>query len=235
MKLRHMQSRLLAATALAALTLSATGIASAQDTTSAKGKLSYALGYQLGRETAESGEVLDVATMTKALQDGYAKKDPAVPVDQMRDAYQAMQQRLQAKAKAEFDKAAAENKTKSDGYLAQNKAKAGVKTLPDGVQYRVIEVGNGAKPTPASSVELEVSGPFPWGQQPTPVPAAQKMASTKLSEIEMPAIREVLALMPQGSKWEIVLPPEKAFGNDPRSPFPPNVAVQFEIKLVSVK
>ena len=235
MKLRPMQSRLLAATALAALTLSATGIASAQDTTSAKGKLSYALGYQLGRETVESGEVLDVATMTKALQDGYAKKDPAVPVDQMRDAYQAMQQRLQTKAKAAFDKAAAENKTKSDTYLAQNKAKAGVKTLPDGVQYRVIEVGNGARPTPASSVELEVSGPYPWGQQPTPAPAAQKMASTKLSEIEMPAVREVLAMMPQGSKWEIVLPPEKAFGNDPRSPFPPNVAVQFEIKLVSVK
>lgn len=235
MKLRHMQSRLLAATALAALTLSATGIASAQDTTSAKGKLSYALGYQLGRETVESGEVLDVATMTKALQDGYAKKDPAVPVEQMRDAYQAMQQRLQTKAKAAFDKAAAENKTKSDAYLAQNKAKAGVKTLPDGVQYRVIEVGSGAKPTPASSVELEVSGPFPWGQQPTPAPAAQKMTSTKLSEIEMPAVREVLAMMPQGSKWEIVLPPEKAFGNDPRSPFPPNVAVQFEIKLVSVK
>jgi peptidylprolyl isomerase len=235
MKLRFMQSRLLAATALAALTLSATGLASAQDTTSAKGKLSYALGYQLGRETAESGEVLDLATMTKALQDGYAKKDPTVPVDQMRDAYQAMQERLQAKAKAAFDKAAAENKTKSDGYLAQNKAKAGVKTLPDGVQYRVIETGSGAKPTPASSVELEVSGPYPWGQQPTPAPAAQKMASTKLSEIEMPAIREVLGMMPQGSKWEIVLPPEKAFGNDPRSPFPPNVAVQFEIKLVSVK
>jgi peptidylprolyl isomerase len=235
MKLRFMQSRLLAATALAALTLSATGLASAQDTTSAKGKLSYALGYQLGRETVESGEALDLATMTKALQDGYAKKDPAVPVDQMRDAYQAMQQRLQAKAKAAFEKAAAENKTKSDGYLAQNKAKAGVKTLPDGVQYRVIETGNGAKPTPASSIELEVSGPYPWGPQPTPAPAAQKMASTKLSEIEMPAIREVLAMMPQGSKWEIVLPPEKAFGNDPRSPFPPNVAVQFEIKLVSVK
>jgi peptidylprolyl isomerase len=235
MKLRFMQSRLLAATALAALTLSATGLASAQDTTSAKGKLSYALGYQLGRETVESGEALDLATMTKALQDGYAKKDPTVPVDQMRDAYQAMQERLQAKAKAAFDKAAAENKTKSDGYLAQNKAKAGVKTLPDGVQYRVIETGSGAKPTPASSVELEVSGPYPWGQQPTPAPAAQKMASTKLSEIEMPAIREVLGMMPQGSKWEIVLPPEKAFGNDPRSPFPPNVAVQFEIKLVSVK
>lgn len=235
MKLSSMHSRLLAATALAALSLSAVGVASAQDLTSDKGKLSYALGYQLGRESAESGEVLDIAAMTKAVQDGYAKKDPAVPVDQMRTVYQAMQQRMQAKAKAEFDKAAAENKTKSDAYLAQNKAKPGVKTLPSGVQYRVIETGTGAKPTPASSVELEVSGPYPWGQQPTPAPAAQKMASTKLSEIEMPAIREVLAMMPAGSKWEIVLPPEKAFGNDPRSPFPPNVAVQFEIKLASVK
>ncbi|HEU4990925.1 MAG TPA: FKBP-type peptidyl-prolyl cis-trans isomerase N-terminal domain-containing protein [Luteimonas sp.] len=235
MKLRFMQSRVLAAAALAALTLTATGLASAQDLTSDKGKLSYALGYQLGRETAESGEALDLATMTKALQDGFAKKDPAVPVDQMRNVYQAMQQRLQAKAKAEFDKAAAENKTKSDAYIAQNKAKAGVKSLADGVQYRVIETGSGPKPTQASTVQLEVSGPFPWGQQPTPAPAAQKMNPTKLSEIEIPAIREVLLMMPQGSKWEVVLPSDKAFGNDPRSPFPPNVAVQFEIKLVSVQ
>jgi len=235
MKLRFMQSRQLAAIALAALTLSATGLASAQDLTSEKGKLSYALGYQLGREAIESGEAMDIPTITKALQDGYAKKDPAVPVDQMRAAYQAMQQRQQVKAKAAFDKAAAENKTKSDGYLAQNKAKSDVKTLADGVQYRILEVGTGAKPTPGGSVELEVSGPFPWGERPTPAPDAQTMPSTKLSEIEMPAIREVLGLMPQGSKWEVVLPPEKAFGNDPRSPFPPNVAVLFEIKLVGVK
>jgi peptidylprolyl isomerase len=229
-----MKLRLLAAASLAALILTA-GTASAQDTSSAKGKLSYALGYQLGREAVESGEALDLNTMTKALQDGYAKKDPAVPVDAMRDAYQGMQKRLQAKAKAAFDKAAAENKTRSTSFLAQNKAKPGVKTLADGVQYRILEVGNGAKPTPASTVELEVSGPYPWGQKPTPAQPAQKMAGTKLSEIEMPAIREALLLMPQGSKWEITLPPEKAFGNDPRSPFPPNVAVVFEVKLVSTK
>lgn len=230
-----MKLRLLAAASLAALTLTATGLASAQDTSSAKGKLSYALGYQLGREAIESGEALDLNTITKALQDGYAKKDPAVPVDDMRTAYQDMQKRLQAKAKAAFDKAAAENKTRSTGFLAQNKAKAGVKTLADGVQYRIIQAGSGAKPNPASTVELEVAGPYPWGQQPTPAQPAQKMSATKLSAIEMPAIREVLALMPEGSNWEITLPPEKAFGNDPRSPFPPNVAVVFQVKLVSVK
>jgi peptidylprolyl isomerase len=228
-----MKLRLLAAT-LAALTLTS-GLAIAQDTTSAKGKLSYALGYQLGREAVESGEALDLNTMTKALQDGYAKKDPAVPVDQMRTAYQDMQKRMQAKAKAAFDKAAAENKTKSDSFIAQNKAKAGVKVLPSGVQYRVIETGNGTKPNQASTVELEVAGPFPWGQHPTPDQPAQKMPSTKVSEIEMPAIREVLTQMPAGSKWEVTLPSDKAFGADPRSPFPPNVAVVFEVKLVSVK
>jgi len=229
-----MKLRFLAAATLAAMTLTA-GIASAQDTASAKGKLSYALGYQLGREAIESGEALDLNTMVKALQDGYAKKDPAVPVEQMRDAYQAMQQRLGAKAKAAFDKAAAENKTRSTTFLAETKAKAGVKTLSDGVQYRVLEVGNGARPTPASTVELEVAGPFPWGQRPTPAQPAQKMPATKLSEIEMPAIRDALMQMPQGSKWEITLAPEKAFGADPRSPFPPNVAVVFEVKLLSVK
>ena len=47
--------------------------------------------------------------------------------------------------------------------------------------------------------------------------------------------REALLQMPAGSKWEITLPPDKAYGADPRTPFPPNVAVQFEVKLVSVK
>ena len=228
-----MKLRLLAA-ALAALTLTA-GAALAQDTSSDKGKLSYALGYQLGREAAESGEVLDVATMTRALQDGYAKKDPAVPVDQMATAYKGMQQRLQARAKVAFDKASAENKTKSDAFLAQNKAKAGVKTLPSGVQYRVLETGTGAKPTQASTVELEVAGPYPWGQRPAQPQPAAKMPAIKLSAIEMASMREVLALMPAGSKWEVALPADKAYGSDPSSRFPPNVAVVFEVKLASVK
>ena len=240
MKLSSMHSRLLAATALAALSLSAAGVASAQDLTSDKGKLSYALGYQLGRETAESGEVLDVATMTKAVQDGYAKKDPAVPVEQMRTVYQAMQQRLQAKAKAEFDKAAAENKTKSDSYLAQNKAKAGVKTLPDGVQYRVIEAGSGAKPTQASTVSIQYKGSIPNGPTfvDTFTPKQGQSAapvSIKLSQVPLSGLREALLMMPTGARWEVALPPTAAYGNTPESPVGPNQAVVFEVKLVGVQ
>jgi peptidylprolyl isomerase len=235
-----MKLRLLAA-AVAALTLTA-GVAVAQDTASEKGKLSYYFGYDFGRNLAESGEPVDVATLVKAVQDGYAKKQPTVPTEQLRPAVEAFQKRQQAKAQAEkakWDKAASDNKTKSDQFLAQNKAKTGVKVLPSGVQYRIVETGTGAKPTLASTVALEVGGPYPFGQRPTQGQGGgdqpQKIAAVKLSEVEMAAMREVLALMPAGSKWEVALPADKAFGADPRTGFPPNVAVAFEVKLVSVK
>lgn len=233
-----MKLRLLAAT-LAAFTLTA-GTASAQDTTSDKGKLSYALGYDLGRNLVESGEAVDVNTVVKAVQDGYSKKDPTVPVDQLRTAVEAMQKRQVAKAKAAFDKASTENKTKSDAYLVQNKAKAGVKALPSGVQYRVVEVGTGAKPTQASEVQIQYKGSLPTGQTFVDTFSPQQgqpagPVSVKVSAIPLVGLREALTQMPSGSRWEVVLPPTQAYGNTPQSPIGPNQAVVFDVKLVSVK
>ncbi len=224
----------LIAVAVAALTLTA-GQAVAQDTTSESGKLSYALGYDLGRNAGESGEALDVNTIVQGLQDGFAEREPAVPVDQLRVAVENMQKRQQAKAKAAWDAAAAANKTRSDTFIAQNKAKSGVQTLPSGVQYRVVEAGNGAKPTQASTVQLQVGGPFPWGERGENAQAPRTMPEMKISEVEMPAMREVLLQMPSGAKWEVTLPADKAYGADPRTGIPPNMAVQFDLKLLTVK
>ena len=216
------------------------GGALAQDVSSEKGKLSYYFGYDYGNnlnELTARGEQLDIAAVVKGLQDAYAKKQPAITADQLKPAVEAFQRREQgraAAAKAEYEKVAAENKTRSDQFLAANKAKAGVQSLPSGVQYRVIETGNGAKPTQASTVQLQVAGPFPYGQRPETV-QPHDVPALKLSEVEMQAMRETLLQMPAGSKWEITLSPDKAFGADPRTGFPPNVAVQYEVKLVSVK
>ena len=227
--------------AVAAAALALTGTAFAQDVSSEKGKLSYYFGYDYGNNLAElqgRGEQIDAASVVKGLQDALAKKQPAITADQLKPALEAFQKREQARAqqaKAQYDKAAAENKTKSDQFLAQNKAKAGVQTLPSGVQYRILETGTGAKPTQASNVQLEVAGPFPFGQRPEQARPAQQIPSIKVSEVEMAAMREVLLQMPAGSKWEVALPADKAYGADPRTPFPPNVAVVFEIKLVAIK
>ncbi|MDR1076945.1 MAG: FKBP-type peptidyl-prolyl cis-trans isomerase [Xanthomonadaceae bacterium] len=225
--------------ALAAFSMA--GTAFAQDLASEKGKLSYYFGYDYGNnlsQLGERGEQLDVATVVKGLQDAMAKRDPAVTEDQLRPVIESFQQREQARAeraKAEYDRQAAENKSRSDQFLAQNRAQSGVQALPSGVQYRVIEAGSGAKPTQSSTVQLEVSGPYPFGQRPQEVRPPQQIDATRISEIQMQAMREVLQQMPVGAKWEVAMPPEQAYGADPRTPFPPNVAVVFEIKLVSIK
>ncbi|TXH65282.1 MAG: FKBP-type peptidyl-prolyl cis-trans isomerase [Lysobacteraceae bacterium] len=238
-----MKLRLLAAATLVAMTL-ATGAVAAQDTTSEKGKLSYAIGYKTGIDLAQlmaSGEQVDINTVIKALQDAVARKDPAVPADQLRTAIQNMQKRQIAKAKAEFEKLAAENKTKSDAFMAQNKAKSGVKTLPSGVQYKVIEAGGGAKPVQASQVTIEYKGTLPDGRviidtaqagpnQPAgPVPI-------KVSEVPLAGLREALLMMPTGARWEVAIPGgDKGYGSGPEAGEMANQAVIFNLKLVSIQ
>ena len=236
-----MKLRLLAAS-LAALTLVA-GSAFAQTTPAPnKNDLSYALGYDLGRNLVESGEAVDINTVIKALQEGYGKKEPTVAVTQLRTAVEDMQKRQMEKAKAAFDKASAENKTKSDAFLAQNKAKAGVQSLPGGVQYRVLEAGSGAKPNQASEVTLQYKGALTDGRvfvdtfspQPGQTTAPAPMA-IKVSEIPLVGLRDALLQMPAGARWEVVLPADKAYGNTPQSPVGPNQAVVFDVKLISSK
>lgn len=237
-----MKLRLLVAATLAALTLTA-GAVSAQDTTSEKGKLSYAIGYKTGIDIARlqaRGEQVDINTVIKALQDAVAKKDPAVPAEQLGQSIENMQKRLAAKAKAEFDKMAAENKTKSDTFLAQNKGKSGVKTLASGVQYRVIEAGNGAKPTQASQVQISYKGTLPDGRvivdtaQAAPNQPAGPV-TIKVSEIPLSGLREALQLMPTGARWEVVMPGNAAYGTTIEAGEMANQAVVFDVKLVSVK
>src|SRR3546814_3759251 len=96
------------------------------------------------------------------------------------------------------------------------------------------DLGNGAKPTQASEVSINYKGTLASGGQTfvdtfSP-PEGQKAGpvSMKLSQIPLVGLREALAQMPSGSRWEVVLPPEKAYGNTPQSPIGPNQAVRSE-------
>ena len=237
-----MKLRLLAAATFAALALTA-GAASAQDTTSEKGKVSYALGYRAGLDIARvigSGEPIDMATVLKAFQDATSRKDPAVAPEQLGAAMQGLQGRMVAKAKVEMEKRAADNKTKGDAFLAQNKGKSGVKVLASGVQYRVIESGNGARPTQANQVTVEFKSTLPDGTvvADTSVPSEGQPAgpvTVRLSEIPLPGLREALQMMPTGARWEVVLPGSAAHGTTiDRAGEMANQVVMFNIKLVNV-
>lgn len=239
-----MKLRLLAAL-VAAFGLSA-GVALAQSAPAAnqpapppanKPVLSYAIGYDLGKDLADQKVDVDINAVIKALQDGFAKRAPAHSQEQMDGQLAGLQQRMVAQARADFERVANENKAKSDAFLAANRGKPGITTLPSGIQYRVIEPGTGAKPTAASTVQMHYRGSVSTGQEFANTYAQQNPtpASFKVGEFPIRGVQEVLALMPAGSRWEVFLPSDKAFGNDPRSPVGPGQALVFDIKLVAVQ
>ena len=232
-----MKLRFLAVT-VAALTFAA-GTASAQDTSTEQGQLSYALGYDLGRNLVESGEQINVDTVIQALRDGYARRDPTVSVEQLRTAVENMQQRQMARAQEAFNQASAENKTKSDAFLAQHRGQSGVQALPSGLQYRVIENGSGATPAADSQVQVHYKASLPEGptfiDTTAPRPDGESgPVNMRLSEIPLAGLREAIGMMKAGSRWDVVLPSSLAYGDTPQSPIGPNQAVVFEVQLVSV-
>ena len=240
-----MKLRLLAAT-LAAVALSSSAVlaqsakpaaAASAPAASDKTTLSYAIGYDMARDLAERKVDLDMTTLVRGIQEGYAKKAPTMPGDKLAAALTGFQKRMAEQERADFERISRQNKTKSDAFLSANRSKPGVVVLPSGVQYKIIDQATGAKPTAASTVAVHLRGSISTGQEfaNTYSTANAQPASFKVSEFPIAGVKEAIMMMPVGSRWEVYIPADKAYGNDPRSPIGPGQAVVFEIKLVSIK
>lgn len=209
--------------ALAALLLASSAFG--QDTASEKGKISYAIGYQIGTGLAERKMDVDVTTLTRAVQDAFAKRPPAVPEAAMKDALAKLDQKM----KTEADKALGDNKREADAFMASNRSKKGVIALPDGVQYRVIEDGTGRAITPTSEVTFHVRVSLINGRE---IRSSFVGEPIKAKVSEMPGIfgtkllPEVIQKMKSGDHWTIFLPPEQSSGNQ---------VFIWEVKILDVK
>jgi peptidylprolyl isomerase len=109
-----------------------------------------------------------------------------------------------------------------------------VQNLASGIQYRVIDQGNGPQPSAASSVQLHFRGSLSTGQEFASTYTGNEPVSMVVSEAPLPGLREVLPLMRVGARWEVFLPPDQAYGDSPRSPIGPGQAVVFDVKLVAI-
>ena len=208
--------------------------AAAQEPATDKGKLSYAVGYEIGRDFQERNMDVDVNTVIRALQDGYAKRTPAVPEETMKDSLGKMREKMMGEAKAKFETLAKENKDKSDKFLSENKSKKGIVVLPSGVQYRVIEEGSGRRPTATSEVTVHYRGSLTNGFEFDSSFARNQPAQFKVDSV-LKGWQEVLPLMKIGDHWQIFLPPDLAYGLRGQGPIGPNEALVFDIKLVDIK
>jgi len=219
--------------ALTLLLIFATGSVFAQDVESEKGKLSYAVGWDIGADIARRGTEFDVDSLIAAIRDVVAEKEPKVSPEEMRALLTALQEKVRAEQVEAFKKLSEENQAAADKFLAANKSKTGIVTLPSGVQYRIIEEGDGPRPGLDSKVSVHYRGSKLDGHE-----FDSSFARGTPEEFTVNSVlkgwQEVLPLMKVGSTWQIFVPPELAFGARGNPPVGPNEALMFDLKLVEI-
>ena len=219
--------------ALMVLAVVMAGPAMAQDVSSDKGKLSYAVGWDIGEDIKRRGAEFDVETIIAAIRDSSAGRDPQVPAEEMVAMLTALQQKVRQEQAEAFQKLAEENQKKSEEFLQKNLSKTGIVALPSGVQYRVIDEGEGSRPGMESTVKVHYRGSKIDGLE-----FDSSFARGVPEEFTVNAVlkgwQEVLPLMKTGATWQVFVPPELAFGARGNPPVGPNEALIFDLKLVEI-
>ena len=220
--------------ALSVLMILATGNVLAQDLTSENGKLSYAVGWEFGETVMKGTTPFDVESLIAAIRDNVAEKDPQVTLEEMQSLVIAFNQTVRDEQLAAFQALAAENQAASEAFLETNKTKTGIVVMPSGVQYRVIEEGEGARPGMESTVRLHYRGSKMDGRE-FNSSFARGVPEEFVVNTVFPGWQEVIPLMKQGATWQIFVPPELAFGQRGNPPVVgPNEALMFDLKLVEI-
>jgi len=219
--------------ALTILIMLASGSVLAQDVNTEKGKLSYAVGWDIGADIKRRSTEFDVESLITAIRDVVAEGEPKVSEEEMRTLLTALQEKVRAEQVEQYRALSEKNQAESEAFLLANKAKTGIVELPSGVQYRIIEEGDGARPGPTSKVSVHYRGSKLDGRE-----FDSSFARGTPEEFTVDAVlkgwQEVLPLMKAGSTWQIFVPPELAFGARGNPPVGPNEALMFDLKLVEI-
>jgi FKBP-type peptidyl-prolyl cis-trans isomerase FklB len=190
------------------------------------------IGQQMRRQGLQTGD-FDPNFVGKGIADTLADKI-VLTDEEMQQVMMAFQTEIRAKMAEKTKVEGEKNKTEGDKFLADNKDKEGVKTLPSGLQYKVIKEGAGDIPTAADSVTVNYSGKFLDGTEFDSSYKRGQPASFPVGGV-IPAWTEILQKMKVGSKYEIWVPGALGYGehgNPPR--IPPNATLHFEIELLSI-
>ena len=209
------------------------------------GKASYGIGLNIGenlKEIQDGGGELDTNLIIQGLQDALAGKDPAVPMEEIQAALQQFdremtQKQAEARINANPELKALADKSKKEGqdYLAKNKTKQGVKTTQSGLQYEVLEEGDGKSPTPQDLVTVHYEGKLLDG---TTFDSSYQRGQPARFPVQgvIPGWTEALKMMKTGGKWRLHIPPDLAYGLTPPqgSQIPPNAVLVFDVELLEV-
>lgn len=206
-----------------------------------EGRLGYALGLRIGSRLAADFKAqqapLDSAALARGLADAILGIQPRLDEKKIAAALEGFEARMREQER-EFGKRMAEvakvNKQKAAEFLKANAVKAGVVTLPSGLQYEILEAGNGPSPKPDDTVATHYRGTHLDGKEFDATDPKGEPATFPISGV-VPGWQEALPLMKVGAKWRLYVPPELGYGEEGSPPvIEPNEVLVFEIELVKI-
>ncbi|MDX9759667.1 MAG: FKBP-type peptidyl-prolyl cis-trans isomerase [Bacteroidota bacterium] len=206
-----------------------------RELTSRKDSVSYAIGLNIGQSFKSQNIEADPAMIAAAMNDVLNGAELKMTEEQGQQVWLSYQQELMAKMQEEQQKQGAVNKEAGEKFLAENKKKDGVVTTASGLQYKVVTMGDGPKPTSSDKVKVHYRGTLIDGKQfdssydrgePAVFPVTGVIAGWT----------EVLQLMPVGSKWEVYIPSELAYGErGPSEDIGSNSTLIFTVELLGIE
>jgi len=189
-------------------------------------KFSYAIGMQIGQSMAKQGVTVDLDAFALAIKDAMSGAERRMPAEEM-------DQIIKAQQTASIKARASKNLKAGEAFRSEYKQKEGVKELSSGLLYRVLKEGTGKKPSAADTVKVNYTGKFIDSREFDSSEQHGGPVSFSLEGI-IKGWQEALQEMSEGSKWEIIVPPELAYGMQGSGPIGPNETLVFVIELISV-
>jgi FKBP-type peptidyl-prolyl cis-trans isomerase len=201
--------------------------------TTEKDKQSYAIGLSVGKGLHRDAIDVEPKFMLQGIEDALAGGKVLLTDDQIKTVMTDLQTQVRQKQEEKRLAAAETNKKDGAAFLGANASKEGVVTLPSGLQYKVLVAGTGPKPTAADSVVCNYRGTLLDG---TEFDSSYKRGQTATFPVTgvIKGWTEALQLMPTGSKWQLFIPSDLAYGDRGREPIGPNATLIFELELVSI-
>ena len=199
-----------------------------------KDKFSYSLGMKMGENLHKQSVPVDPAILARGLRDGLAGGKTLLTDEQAQAAISEVQNDVRKKQQEKMQEAGAANKKDGEAFLAVNKGKEGVVTLPSGLQYKILKEGTGPKPAATDTVVCNYRGTLVNGTEFDSSYKRGQPASFPVTGV-IKGWTEALQLMPVGSKWQLFIPSDLAYGEPGRSGIEPNSTLIFEVELLSIE
>jgi FKBP-type peptidyl-prolyl cis-trans isomerase len=201
-----------------------------------KEKDSYALGMSIGTGLKKQGVAnsVDPALVSRGLRDAMGTGKTAMTEDEMRSALTQLRTQVQGAQEAKAHTEGAAARKQGEDFLAANKSKPGVQTLPDGLQYKVVTEGSGPKPTANDTVTVNYRGTLINGKEFDSSYKRGQPISFPVGGV-IKGWTEALQLMPVGSKWQLFIPSDLAYGDrGAGGDIGPGETLIFDVELISI-